>query len=181
LGFIQSMNDDARNHECEDYPQNIAQKIRSIFRHLWFFVRFSDSAGTNVVSRRFICSPHHSKISNWVLLWYTYTTRGARGNAVGWGTALQVGRSQVRFSMVSLEFFIDIILRPYYGPGVDLASYRNQYQEYFLGVKGGRCVWLTTLPPSCADCLVNLGASYCWNPQGLSRPVMGLLYLFYIH
>jgi len=24
----------------------------------------------------------------------------------------------------------------------------------------------------------NLGASPSWNPQGLSRPVMGLLYLF---
>ena len=35
---------------------------------------------------------------------------GARGGAVGWGTALQVGRSWVRFPMVSLEFFIDIIL-----------------------------------------------------------------------
>ena len=28
----------------------------------------------------------------------------------GWGTALHVGRSQVRFPMVSLEFFIDTIL-----------------------------------------------------------------------
>jgi len=35
---------------------------------------------------------------------------------------------------VSLEFFIDII-RPHYGPGVDSASNRNEYQEYFLGVK----------------------------------------------
>jgi len=35
---------------------------------------------------------------------------GARGGAVGWGTALQVGRPQVRFPMVSLEFFIDIII-----------------------------------------------------------------------
>jgi hypothetical protein len=23
-----------------------------------------------------------------------------------------------------------------------------------------------------------MGASTCWNPQGLSRPVMGLLYLY---
>ena len=36
--------------------------------------------------------------------------RWARGGAVGWGTALQDGRSRVRFPMVSLEFFIDIIL-----------------------------------------------------------------------
>jgi hypothetical protein len=35
---------------------------------------------------------------------------GAHGSAVGQGTTLQVGRSLVRFPMVSLEFFIDIIL-----------------------------------------------------------------------
>jgi len=35
---------------------------------------------------------------------------GARGGAVGWGSALQVERSRVRIPMVSLEFFIDIIL-----------------------------------------------------------------------
>jgi len=32
------------------------------------------------------------------------------------------------------------------GPGVDSASNRNEYQEYFLVGKGGRCVGLTTLP-----------------------------------
>jgi hypothetical protein len=35
---------------------------------------------------------------------------GTGGSAVGWGTALQTRRSRVRFPMVSLEFFIDIIL-----------------------------------------------------------------------
>ena len=35
---------------------------------------------------------------------------GDCGIAVGWGTALRAGRSQVRFPMVSLEFFIDITL-----------------------------------------------------------------------
>jgi len=35
--------------------------------------------------------------------------------------------------------------------GVDSASNRNDYQEHFLEGKGGRCVRLTTLPPSCAD------------------------------
>jgi len=38
------------------------------------------------------------------------TNLGARGGAVGWGTALQTGWSRVRFPMVSLDFFIDIIL-----------------------------------------------------------------------
>ena len=33
-------------------------------------------------------------------------------------------------------FFIDIkSFRSHYGPGVDSASNRNEYQEYFLGVR----------------------------------------------
>ena len=40
----------------------------------------------------------------------TPLTWGAHSGAVGLGTALQAGRSRVRFPMVSLEFFIDIIL-----------------------------------------------------------------------
>jgi hypothetical protein len=39
-----------------------------------------------------------------------FTLPGGRGGAVGWGTALQTGRSRVRFPMMSLEFFIGIIL-----------------------------------------------------------------------
>jgi len=34
-------------------------------------------------------------------------------------------------------------------PGVNSASKRNECQEYILGGKGGRCVGLTILPPSC--------------------------------
>ena len=60
---------------------------------------------------------------------------GERGGAVGWGTALKAGRSRVRFPMVLLEFFINKTYRPHYGPGVDSASNKNEYQEYFLGVK----------------------------------------------
>jgi hypothetical protein len=74
-------------------------------------------------------------------------------------------------------FFIDIkSFRSHYGPGVDSASNRNEYQEYFLEVKSGRCVRLTTnhhpVPLS-----RNLGALTSRNPLGLFRPVMGLLYL----
>jgi hypothetical protein len=68
--------------------------------------------------------------------------------------------------------------RPYYGPGLDSASNRNEYQEYFLRGKGGWCVGLTNLPPSCADCLEIWGETSSWNPLGLSRPVMGLLYQY---
>ena len=38
------------------------------------------------------------------------TVCGARGGAVGGGTALQAGRSRVPFPIVPLEFFIDITL-----------------------------------------------------------------------
>ena len=59
--------------------------------------------------------------------------------------------SLVRSQLVSLEFFIDIkSFRSHYGTGVDSASNRNEYQEYFLGSKEGQWVRLTTLPPSCA-------------------------------
>jgi len=52
-----------------------------------------------------------------------------------------------------------IAFRPHYGPEVDVASNRNEYQKYFLGGKVGWCVGLTTLPPSCADC------HEIWEPQ----------------
>jgi hypothetical protein len=48
----------------------------------------------------------------------------------------------------------------------------------FLGGKGGRCVRLTTSPPSCAECHENLGDKTSWNPLGHTGPVTGLLYLY---
>ena len=57
------------------------------------------------------------------------------------------------------NFSLTYSFRSHYGPGVDSASNRNLYQEYFLGRKSGRWVGLTTLPPSCADCLD------IWEPQ----------------
>ena len=36
---------------------------------------------------------------------------------------------------------------------------RNDYQGTFLRGKGGRFIGMTTLPPSCADCLTILGVS----------------------
>ena len=56
--------------------------------------------------------------------------------------AYKPGRFRVRFPMMSLKLFIDVILPAL---GVDSASNRNDYQEYFLGDKGGRCVGLTTV------------------------------------
>jgi hypothetical protein len=52
------------------------------------------------------------------------------------------------FDSLSLEVFMDSIV-----PAADSASNRNEYQKYFLGGTGGRCLGLTTLPLSCADSL----------------------------
>ena len=48
----------------------------------------------------------------WVFASYgvVHSFRGVGGGAVGWGTALQAGRSRVRFAIMSLEFFTDLIL-----------------------------------------------------------------------
>ena len=61
------------------------------------------------------------------------------------------------------NFSLSQSFRPHYGPGVDSASDRNEYREYFLEGKGGRCVGLKTLPLSCADCLE------IWEPQTLGN------------
>jgi len=59
-------------------------------------------------------------------------TVGARGGAVDC-TVPQAGRSRVRFPMVSLEFFIDIILSAILWALGSTESNRNGYQEYFRG------------------------------------------------
>jgi hypothetical protein len=57
-----------------------------------------------------------------------------RGGAVGRGTELQAGRSRVRSRMVSLEFFIDIILWPW-GPTQPLTEMSTR--NISLGGGGG--------------------------------------------
>jgi hypothetical protein len=84
------------------------------------------------------------------------STEGARGGA----TALQAGKSPVPLPMLSLEFFIDIILPPHYGQEVHSVSQKTALR-IFLASKGSRTLGLI-LPPSCVDYLEiweqNLGA-----------------------
>jgi len=78
-----------------------------------------------------------------------YIYKCSRGCAVGWGSRKVAG--SIPDGVIGI--FRWQSFRPHYSPGVDSASNRNEYQECFLGGKGGRCVGLTTLPPSCSDCL----------------------------
>jgi hypothetical protein len=83
--------------------------------------------------------------------WGKYENFYSGSGAVDWSTALQAGRLRVRLPMVSLEFFIDIILPATLSPWGYSTSNRNWVPGIFPWCKEGRCVGLTTLPPSCAD------------------------------
>jgi len=62
--------------------------------------------------------------------------------------------------------------QPHCGHGVDSVSNRNEYQKYFVGGKGGRCVRLTTLPPSCA--VLKSGSLYLLEPSGSVQVCNGI-------
>jgi hypothetical protein len=57
------------------------------------------------------------------------------------------------------------------GPTQPLREMSTRNISWECGVRGkrGRCIGLTTLPVSSADCLE------IWNPKRVSKPVMGLL------
>jgi len=76
-------------------------------------------------------------------------------------------------------FLIDIkFFRSHYGPGVNSASNRNEYQEYFLGVKARRCVRLTTLPPPWANATQSGNLNFL-EPSGPLRACNGTASSFY--
>ena len=58
------------------------------------------------------------------------------------------------------NFSLTYSFRLHYGPEVDLASNRNEYQEG----KGGWFIRIITLPPSCADC------HEIWEPEPPRTP-----------
>jgi hypothetical protein len=65
--------------------------------------------------------------------------------------------------------------QPHYGPGVDSASNRNEYQESPWGVKGGRRVMLTSVSRLSRE---NEIASTSHNPVGLRDLLQWYLYFY---
>ena len=71
-----------------------------------------------------------------------------------------------------IGFFVDLHLPGSLRPFVRLSLQRKWVPGISPGTKGGLCLGLTTLPPSCEDCREILGASNSWSPgacPGLCR------------
>jgi hypothetical protein len=97
---------------------------------------------------RGINSENYSMLSNLLKISTSY----AEQVLVDGGTALHSGRSRVRFPIVSLKFPNDIILPAALWPlGSTQPLTEMNGRNISYGGKGGRCVGLTNLPPSCAD------------------------------
>jgi hypothetical protein len=91
---------------------------------------------------------------------------GARGSVVGWGTILQAGRSAVRVPD-KVDFFNLPNLSSRTMALVSTQSLTKVAPGIFLGVKSGRRLGLTTLPPFVCRMSENVGAWTSRKPKGL--------------
>ena len=78
---------------------------------------------------------------------------GARGAAVGWGTALQTGRSRVRFPMVSSDFF-------------------HWHNPSGRTMPLGSTQPLTEMSTRNVSCGVKAAGPYGWQPYHLRMPIV---------
>jgi hypothetical protein len=105
---------------------------------------------------------------------------GARGGIVVKALCYKLAGRRFDFRWCHWNFSVTQSFWSNYGPGVNSASNRNEYQVYFLGEKAaGAWGWQPYHHPVLLSW--NLGTLTSCNPLGHSRPVMGLLYLYLLH
>jgi hypothetical protein len=149
------------------------KEVFSCFCYWWFGVWRGCNPLLNCLS--FLCW--------WTRTGYSisteYNTSVLVRMVVGWGTILQAGRSRDQSRWGGFFQFTESF-QSHYGPRVDSAFNRNEYQESSWGVKGGRRVGLTTLPLSVSRLSrQNVGASMSHNPMGFHSLLQGWLYLYW--
>ena len=120
------------------------------------------------------------KIS-WIIVWeikYYTELRGDRGGTVVTGLCYKSEGRWFDPRWCHWNFSLTYSSRSHNGPRVDSVFNRNEYQENFLGVNAARAYgWKPYHLP--APLSWNLGTVTSWKPLGHSRPVTGLIYLFY--
>ena len=98
-------------------------------------------------------------------------------------TLTELGHAVARHCAMSRKVAVSIldvaigIFHNLSGRTVTLGSTQSLTEMSTMG-KGGRCVGLTTVSPSCADDLEVRESQPCGALRACSRPVQGLLYLF---